>query len=219
MPKSPERPPATSPDWVARQLRERILSGHYPGGTALRQEELAEELGVSRMPVREALRQLAGEGLLLLYPHRGAVVAELSVAELEEIYEMRAVLEPLALRLAIPRLGKAQLGEAEDALDAAELERDGRRLSELNWRFHAALYRPAGRPRLLSTVETLHLNVDRYMRMILTVVHHREQSDREHRALLEACRAREAERACALLERHVVEAGQRLVRFLQKEKA
>ncbi|RIH82869.1 GntR family transcriptional regulator [Calidithermus roseus] len=214
---NPNRPPATSPDRVAQQLRERILGGQYPGGTTLRQEELAEELGVSRMPVREALRQLAAEGLLILHPHRGAVVAELSIAEIEEIYEMRAVLEPLALRLAIPRLSKGQLGEAEDALDEAEQERDGRRLSELNWKFHAALYRPAGRPRLLSTIELLHLNVDRYMRMILTVMHHREQSDREHRQLLEACRAREVERASSLLERHIVEAGQRLVQFLKEK--
>ncbi|RYM36207.1 GntR family transcriptional regulator [Meiothermus sp. PNK-Is4] len=214
---NPNRPPATSPDRVAQQLRERILGGQYPGGTTLRQEELAAELGVSRMPVREALRQLAAEGLLILQPHRGAVVAELSIPELEEIYEMRAVLEPLALRLAIPRLGKGQLGQAEDALDEAEQERDGRRLSELNWKFHAALYRPADRPRLLSTIELLHLNVDRYMRMILTVVHHREQSDREHRALLEACRRREVEQASNLLQRHIVEAGQRLVRFLQEK--
>jgi DNA-binding GntR family transcriptional regulator len=82
---TPSRPPTTSPDRVAQQLRERILGGQYPGGTTLRQEELAEELGVSRMPVREALRQLAAEGLLILHPHRGAVVAELSIAELEEI--------------------------------------------------------------------------------------------------------------------------------------
>jgi DNA-binding GntR family transcriptional regulator len=140
------------------------------------------------------------------------------VAELEEIYEMRSVLEPLALRLAIPKLGKGQLGEAEDALDEAERESDGRRLSGLNWKFHAALYRPASRPRLLSTIEQLHLNVDRYMRMILTLMHHREQSNREHRQLLEACRAREVERASNLLQGHILEAGQRLVRFL-KEKA
>ncbi|WP_018467327.1 GntR family transcriptional regulator [Calidithermus timidus] len=214
---NPSRPPATSPDRVAQQLRERILGGQYPGGTTLRQEELAEEMGVSRMPVREALRQLAAEGLLVLQPHRGAVVAELSIAELEEIYEMRAVLEPLALRLAIPRLGKGQLGEAEDALDEAGREHDGQRLSELNWKFHAALYRPANRPRLLSTIELLHLNADRYMRMILTVVHHREQSDREHRALLEACRRQEVEQASSLLKRHIIEAGQRLVQFLKEK--
>jgi len=207
----------TSPERVARQIRERILAGRYPGGTILRQEELAAELGVSRMPVREALRQLAAEGLLILHPHRGAVVAELSLAELEEIYEMRAALEPLALRLAIPRLGKGQLGEAEDALDEAERVHDGQRLSQLNWRFHAALYRPADRPRLLSTIELLHLNVDRYMRMILTVMQHREQSNLEHRLLLEACRAREVERASRLLQQHILEAGQRLVRFLKEK--
>lgn len=210
--------PDTSPGWVAKQLREGILKGEYPGGTALRQEELASSLGVSRMPVREALRQLAAEGLLILYPHRGAVVAELSSAELEEIYQMRSVLEPLALRLAIPKLSKGQLGQAEDALDEAEGESDGGRLSELNWAFHAALYQPADRPRLLSTIQNLHLNVDRYMRVILTLMSHREQSNQEHRRLLEACRTRDMKKASSLLEQHILEAGQRLVRFLKEKK-
>lgn len=206
-----------SPDWVAQQLRERILGGAYPGGSALRQEELAEQLGVSRMPVREALRQLAAEGLVVLYPHRGAVVAELSPAELEEIYQMRSVLEPLALGLAIPNLSKGQLGRAEDALDRAEQETSGGRLSELNWAFHAALYEPADRPRLLATIQNLHLNVDRYMRVILTVMHHREQSNREHRTLLEACRAKDSQQATALLQQHILEAGQRLAQVLKEK--
>lgn len=206
----------SSPEWVADQLRKRILSGIYTGGTALRQEDLAAELGVSRMPVREALRQLAAEGLLILYPHKGAVVTELSADELEEIYLMRSVLESLALRLSLPNLGKGQLGQAEDALDQAEAQTDGARLSELNWAFHSALYAPAQRPRLLSSIQNLHLNVDRYMRLTLTALHHREQSNREHRKLLAACRKKDGEKACALLEQHILEAGQRLVRFLSR---
>jgi len=206
--------PPTSPEAVTATLRAGILDGTYPGGTPLRQESIAAALGVSRMPVREAFRHLAAEGLIILHPHRGAVVATLSAHELQEIYEMRAALEPLALRLALPRLTKGDLGKAEEALDAARDETNPERLAALNWDFHHSLYQPADRPRLLATISNLHLNVDRYMRVVLTVMQHHSASHAEHEAILEACRARDEAAATRRLEAHITHAGRQLVEFL-----
>ena len=166
------------------------------------------------MPVRDAFHQLASEGLLTRHSYRGAVVVELSADELREIAEIRAALEPLALRLAMPKLGRGQLGRAEDLLDQADQETDGARLSALNWEFHSELYSVAERPRLIATIQNLHLNVDRYMRVILTAMRYKGRSQAEHRRLLKACHKRDIRLACALLESHILDGGKRLVGFL-----
>ena len=101
-------------------LRERILRGDYPDGEPLRQDALADELGVSRIPVREALRQLEAEGLVTFSPHRGAVVSSLSLAEIEELFELRAEIECDLLRRAIPKTTKEQLDRATRSLDEFE---------------------------------------------------------------------------------------------------
>src|SRR4051794_15630849 len=90
-------------------LRERILRGDYPEGEPLRQDALADELGVSRIPVREALRQLEAEGLVTFNPHRGAVVSTLSLDEIEELFQLRADIECDLLRRAIPNMTPEQL--------------------------------------------------------------------------------------------------------------
>src|SRR6476661_4206337 len=98
-------------------LRERILRGHYPEGEPLRQDAIAEELGVSRIPVREALRQLEAEGLVTFSPHRGAVVSSLSLAEIDELFELRADIEGDLLRRAISKMTNEQLDRATAVLD------------------------------------------------------------------------------------------------------
>src|SRR3954453_8371035 len=98
-------------------LRERILRGDYPEGEPLRQDALAEELGVSRIPVREALRQLEAEGLVTFSPHRGAVVSTLSLDEIEELFQLRADIECDLLQRAIPKMTAEQLDRATDVLD------------------------------------------------------------------------------------------------------
>src|SRR6266852_9187131 len=94
---------------TTRALREKILSGEIGDGEQLRQDALAAEYGVSRIPLREALRQLEAEGLVSFYPHRGAVVSTLSLAEIEELFEIRALIEPDMLRRAIPKLSEEDL--------------------------------------------------------------------------------------------------------------
>lgn len=209
------RPVRSTPDLIAEVLRQAISDGRLAAGRPLRQVELAAELGVSRIPLREALRRLEAEGLVRHSPHRGAVVAELSWQEAREIGEMRLALELLALRRAVPRLDPATLDRAEALLAEAERTTDPGRWSALNRQFHTALYAPSERPLLLAHIERLHHNLDRYMRLVLGDLGHQRVSQDEHAALLAACRAGDAETACAVLEHHIATADARLVAHLE----
>ena len=196
---------------VLDELRSAILAGELAAGETLRQEELAERLGVSRMPVREAIKRLHSEGLVEVLPSRRVRVAALSRAEIEDIYDMRAALEPLAVRLAVPRLTKAQLREAAYALEAAEDEEDADTFGVRNAAFHLALMNPCERPRLLNGIASLLDLSDRYQRAALRDDAHNALVRAEHAALLEAARAGDADEAARLTEAHVRGAGTRLL--------
>lgn len=147
----------STPDLIADALRKAILRGLFQSGQSLRQDEIATQFGVSRIPVREALRQLEAEGLVTLYPNRGATVSALSPAEIQEICEIRIALETTAIQLAIPQMATSDLQKAKTILEMTQ-ETEASRWAELNWEFHATLYTPANRPRLLSLIKTLHIN-------------------------------------------------------------
>lgn len=201
---------------IANALRNDILQGIYKSNAPLRQDEIAARFGVSKIPVREALQQLKAEGLVTFFPNRGAVVSALSSAEVDEIYAMRIALETLALQRAIPHLTIADLTRAEALLDQLDQEEQVVRWSELNWEFHALLYRPANLPRLMSGVSTLHVNVARYMLLYLAGLDYQATSQAEHRAILAACRQGQIDLACAHLRHHLQSAADHLVAFLQK---
>lgn len=204
----------TATEFVEGTLREGILSGALPGGTPLRQEEIAAAFGVSRQPVREALRQLESQALIDFYPHRGAVVTAISAADAADHYAIRAALEPAALRLSLPALDAADLARARDLVAAMDAESDQRHLGDLNRRFHMTLYAKAGRPRLLALVDQHLAGADRYLRFHLAALGRSHLSQNEHRALVEACRRRAADRAVAILTRHIATAGANLQAFL-----
>jgi len=203
---------------VADVLREAILRGILLAGQQLRQDEIARELGVSHIPVREALRQLEAEGLVRLRPYRGFEVSELSPEEVEELYEIRIPLECQALRLALPHLTDEDLERAEQILDAIDAEGDPSAWSELNTEFHAVLYAPSRRQRLLNLIRTLRTNVDRYLRLYISVMQRKQYSQREHRKILEAVRRRDAAGAVAALEEHLGIACRMLVDYLRRER-
>jgi len=207
----------TTPDLIVEALRKAILRGEYKAGQNLRQEELADRFGVSRIPVREAMRQLEAEGLITIYPNRGAIVTELSALEAQELYEIRLALETTALRLAIPKITPEELRRAEEILTRTDRETETNNLGELNWEFHAALYLPAGRPRLFGMIHNLHLSVDRYMRFEYTALDYLGKSQIEHRSLLAACGEKEIEKAIALLTQHIEAAGKLLVAYLEQQ--
>jgi DNA-binding GntR family transcriptional regulator len=204
------------PSLITRALREEILSGELAGGVQLKQEELAARFNVSMSALREALKSLEAEGLVQFYPNRGVLVSELSAKEAEEIFDIRLFLELGALELAIPHLTEEALGEAEALLTEADTEASSGRLGELNWRFHEVLYRFADRPKLLLLIQTMHNNVERYMRLYLSTMHYQSQSQAEHRALLEACGQRDIGKAQALLRMHMAGASASLTGYLQK---
>jgi DNA-binding GntR family transcriptional regulator len=199
-------------------LREKILRGEYEENSALRQDALAAELGVSRIPVREALRQLEAEGLVNFSPHLGAVVSSLSLSEIEELFNLRALLESELLRQAVERMNDEVLERAESVLEAYEaaFERgDVAAWGELNWEFHATLLAVSDRPLTMGVLSTLHNHSDRYMRMQLALTHGEHRATGEHRAILEAARERDAPEAAHLMAEHIVGAGASLLDFLR----
>ncbi len=134
---------------AAEILRQRILTGDLKSGQPIRQEQIAQELGVSRIPLREALKQLEAEGFVTIEPHKGAVVSTLSLAEVQELFELRIHLESWLLRDAIPRMREADFAQLDAIIDESRLPetRSGNlaHWGDINWRLHEAMVRPAGR--------------------------------------------------------------------------
>ncbi len=207
---------------VAEKLREQIISGELHEGEQLRQDSIAAQFQVSRIPVREALRHLEAEGLITIVANRGAVVSALSPAEIEEMFEIRAVLECHVLRQAVPRLREPDFRNAEEILreyeQALEHEADIAQWGQWNWRFHSVLYAPAQRPVLLALLKTLNNNCDRYTRLHLLVTRDQHRAGQAHRELLEACRTGDADRACKVLWQHIADAGHYLKEFIQSRR-
>ncbi len=204
----------STPDLIADALRTAILRGTYKSGQSLRQDEIATQYGVSRIPVREALRQLEAEGLVTLHLNRGAIVSVLTSIEVQEICEIRSALEVKALELAIPKLNKTDLEKATEIQSVIEQTTDAAYFTQLNWEFHATLYAKAERPRLLAMIKMLHINVDRYICM-------QAQRDglelqKEHYEILAACDQGDTESAVSLLKTHIDQEGKQLVNYLQQ---
>lgn len=202
-------------------LRERILRGVYGDDTPLRQDALAAELGVSRIPIREALRQLEAEGLVVFNPHRGAVVSSLSVDEIDELFELRAQIESDLVRRAIVRTTSEDVSRAKEILKAYEAAFRGAEVTEwgkLNWEFHSTLYAPADRPFTMAIIQRLHQQSDRYLRMQLVLTHGESRAIDEHRAILAAVAAHDVKQACSLMRQHILGAGRQLVRFVSAER-
>jgi DNA-binding GntR family transcriptional regulator len=189
---------------VVDTLRRAILSGVLPGGSHLVQADIAEQLQVSTTPVREALRDLAAEGLIRLDAHRGAVVHECSVGEMEEIYGLRRILEPEAIRRALERVTDAELDRAEGILKDMESEDDFGTWVDLNREFHALIEDASGSPRLAAILKSLRDISALYVGLsIQTDARDFQSANAEHRAILEACRARDQQRAVEVVLRHL----------------
>ncbi|WP_211099876.1 GntR family transcriptional regulator [Azospirillum brasilense] len=200
---------------IVDELRGAILRNQLRGGERLRQDAIATQFGVSQMIVREAFKQLSAEGFLKAEPRRGVSVAVLSADEAWEVTQLRALLECQALRWAIPNMLRADFVRCArilDELDAADTV-DARIL--LNAQFHECLYAPAHRERTLALINNLRLNFERYLRYTWEETHHLEQSQAEHRQILNLCELRDVERACDALRKHVLATGDLLVDSLR----
>ena len=207
---------------TADAIRERILRGRYPEGEPLRQDAIGAELGVSRIPVREALRQLEAEGLVTFNPHRGAVVSTLSLKQIQELFELRAEIEGDLIQRAVPNMTAEDHARAAEILDAYEVALHAGQVTvwgALNWQFHSTLYAPADRELTMSIVNKLHQHSDRYLRMQLALTHGESRARHEHRAIAAAARKRDAAKASAVLRDHILGAGRSLVSFIERERA
>ncbi len=193
---------------IVERLRERILTNDLQEGDMLRQEALAEAFSVSRMPVREALKELEVEGLVVFHPHRGATVSRLEIAEVEELFDLRILIECDLIERAVPKATSqdhARCLEAIEAMEDAYERHDVSRWGELNWAFHVAMYNPANRVRSLAIVQNLNLNIDRYVRIQLSLQHSAiEQAKKEHRELLDAYQQGKTREVKSMLKRHLI---------------
>lgn len=197
-------------------LREKIISHEIKAGTPLRQNALADELDVSRIPIREALLQLEAEGLVEFAPHRGAVATRISVEEVNELFGLRAILECDVLGYALDRITDEELDKSRVILEEFdELLKPGadkHPWGALNWKFHKSLYLPSGRKRTLGLIGQLHTNCDRYLRIQIQLIADYSRAEQEHHDLLRLCRARDKRGARKCLKGHILTTGKQLVR-------
>lgn len=201
---------------VADGIRLAILRGQLAPGQVLKQEELAKQFGLSRVPVREALRQLEAEGLVVSYPHRGTLVAALSPEDIAEVFFIRTTLETTVLPVAIPKMTESDFSKAETVLDQTDGDPNPAHSAEQNWAFHETLYLPAGMPRLLNIVKTLHHHALPYHLVGFVAVDFKKESQNGHRRILAACRKRDAKAAVAALRTHLSESGKSIVSYVRQ---
>jgi DNA-binding GntR family transcriptional regulator len=194
----------TAHEYVRQALRAAVFDGTLARGARLVQSELAEQLGVSTTPVREALRDLATEGLVVFDPHRGALVRTLDVAEVRELYELRMTLEPIMVHRVIERINMSQLSRADALQQQMELPCDISTWVELNRDFHAVFTEVDGNSRLAVILTGLRDSAAAYVGLSLDARPQQvAEANAEHAALLEIYRRRDAEAAVELTLRHL----------------
>ncbi|WP_120499600.1 GntR family transcriptional regulator [Roseovarius sp. EL26] len=210
------------PELIANDLRERILSGEMAEGEVIRQEALADEYDVSRMPVREALKRLSAEGLVQWANNRGGSVTKHSLREIGEIFDLRSLIEVDMFRRAIPDMTAADFARCEKLLDQMQVSYDQNDVSQwgaLNHEYHSALYMAAGRRLTSEILDRISMQSDRYVRLHLSVMKQREPAQKEHRELLLHAKAGRVEEGCALLERHVQRTKDELLEMIAAKRA
>ncbi len=205
-------------DQIVTELRRQILTGQLAEGAPLRQEKLAGELGVSRVPLREAIRQLEAEGLVVSELHKGTVVSSLSLAEIEELFEIRERLETWLFEAAIPCLTEEDFTRAEAIIDESIRIGNVENWGELNWRFHEALYRPSGNTIALRLLRTVHDNANRYVNLQIAVAKDVEREQADHQALVAFARLRDTRRGVDTLRAHIRRVSRNLVASLAERR-
>lgn len=193
-------------DQVFEKIRQAIIAGKLKPGQRLVERTLAEQLGVSRTPIREALRMLELEGLISYLPKLGAVVAQVSDAEVLEIYRIRAVLEGLAARMAAERITPEIVNKLMKKLidiEGAARQRDLARLEREHRQFNDIIYRAAGSVRLYDMITTLVDHIHRYTKVGYSLPGRIEEATREHRRLAEAIKGKNGALAEQMAREHI----------------
>lgn len=195
----------TLSDQLVTLVRDRILSGRVPANAAIRQDALASELGISKIPLREALARLEQEGLLQSQANRGFFVRALSTAEAEEVYALRLKLEPETAALGAERATEDDHHAAREALAALRtaMQADASTVPARNRAFHLALLRPSGQSLTTSFLERLHVLAERYVRKHLEPTGRETRAEDEHRTMFDAWLARDGDAVRRLTAAHI----------------
>lgn len=207
-----ERLGQTAEEEAYRHLLQAIRSGRYRAGDRLIPEEIAGEINMSRMPVREAFRRLATEGLVVIRPNRGCIISGLTIEEIYEVFEIRSVLEGLAVRLAMPQIDGFAIRRLEALVDVMN-DRPA------DWvvnhgRFHDYICGLSARPKLMRQIRTLHVSIEPYLRVYYHHADKPRSPDAAHRVILDALRKGDAAEAEAVMRAHVLGTAPILARFI-----
>ncbi|MFJ4376508.1 GntR family transcriptional regulator [Pseudomonas japonica] len=202
---------------IEERLRSAILDGRLAPGMALRQQELATLFGVSRMPVREALRQLEAQSLLEVVPHKGAVVAPLIGEDAVDTYELRVMLETEALRQSIPLLGPDDIALARSYIHQLENETRHSEIGRLNRLFHMTLYSKANNAKLLRLIDNELLQEERFLRFHLSSMGLGKLTQDDHNGLTDAANDKDIEQAVVVLHRHLNNAMRTIRDYLSRK--
>ncbi len=210
-----DRPGAAAHDEAYAHILAALRLGRFRAGERLIPETIATEIGTSRMPVREALRRLAAEGLVTLRANRGATVNELNLQDMCEVFEMRAVLEGLAVRLAVPRMGPADLRRLAQRLDVMEDRAD----PATDWTtahraFHEALCAHSASPRLMRQIASLHAVIEPHMRVWDAMPDRHVGTREHHEKLLDVLRRADPPTCEIAMRQHVLDTVPDLVRHM-----
>lgn len=193
--------PTAEPIYEA--LKEQIIEGELAPGEPLRQDEIARQHGVSKIPVREALLKLEVDGYVLMRKNRGAIVREVTAEEILHIMDIRVALECKALELSIPNMIASDFTAAWAILDEYSIQTEPVHWSDMNIRFHQALYEPCSNPLLLQMITDLQQRIGPQLRLLVTQVSGLERPQEEHKAILRACETGCIEEAVDLLRQHI----------------
>lgn len=212
--------PRTVKTSLTENLRDEILRGEIIPGQHLRLEEIAARFDVSTTPVREALRDLEAEGLVTIFPHRRAVVTKLSVQDIQDIYDVRATLESMATRLAVPNSTHILLNQMNLLIEQMDKHiGEVAVLVKLNHDFHMTLYSAANRRYLYDFIRMLRHRTQHYLHAFIADFGGMPIAQSEHRLIVEACQKRKVEVAASLIANHINQVGSSIIEYVQKQES
>lgn len=188
-------------------LKEAILSNKLKGSQAISEMAVAKKLEISRSPLREAMRELEQEGLIVSYPDRGSFVTALTPYDVEEIYDLRAMLEAWGLEKSINRISDNELDRLEEDFRKAAEAEDWDQLHQVDRRFHDLIINRSGSKRLVAFIRTLNSQTERVRRISTGAQMRRENSVTEHLEIIRCIRARDLEAAREALRKHIISVG------------
>lgn len=209
-------------DVVFNALREAILKGDLKPGERLMEKQLAEKMGVSRTPIREAIRKLELEGLVVMVPRKGAQVAEITEKDVKDVLEVRAALDELAVKLACAKITDADVQALKEAIvefDEAKAEGDLEKLVDVDIRFHDIIFKSTDNEKLEHIVNNLREQMFRYRLAYLSDESYHEVITDEHKDIAEALVKKDVEKACRIANQHIQNQEKAVIEMMRAEKS